>query len=74
MSKSQRHSDGRADLAALEALAQAVRGWATPREIAKALDGQLDLFSVGVRREQMPKAERKDRAAGQGFLFDEVED
>lgn len=74
MARADKHSDAGGDLAALRALADAVAGWATPREIAKALDGQLDLFSVGVRREEMPKREQKDRSKGQGFLFDEVDD
>lgn len=71
MTRVDRHSDVGGDLAALEALARAVQGWATPREIHKALAGQLDLFAVGVRREDQTKSERKDRAAGQGFLFDD---
>lgn len=71
MARADKHSERDGDLAALRALADAVAGWATPREIHKALAGQLDLFEVGVRREEMPKSERKDRSKGQGFLFDD---
>jgi hypothetical protein len=46
-------------------------GWRNLPERLEALPGQLDLFSVGVRSNEMPKAERKDRAAGQRFLFDD---
>lgn len=46
-------------------------GWRTLPPRLEALPGQLDLFSVGVRAQEMPKAERKDRKKGQGFLFDD---
>jgi hypothetical protein len=46
-------------------------GWRNLPERLEALPGQLDLFSVGVRAAEMPRAERKERAAGQKFLFDD---
>lgn len=46
-------------------------GWRNLPERLEALPGQLDLFSVGVRSNEMPKPERKDRKAGQKFLFDD---
>lgn len=71
MTRVERHSDSGGDLAALRALADAVAGWATPREIHRAIAGQLDLFEVGQRREEMTKQERKSRKQGQKFLFDD---